>query len=163
MERENMENEVASPLGAIRSFLEKQPTEVQEDLCFLTLALMPGELMATDKPLSRIFKWIEEKDQESDMHVAGAAVMLRSLFDFAAMDFRGTDEGWDEVERTAKWALKRSQEENVGIDVSERVLAGIPARRKIWLSTTAEWRELCLTELSNAAINAWWKKQFISK
>lgn len=154
--------ESMSPLEAIVSWLEKQDSEMQEEIASLTAFLLFESddvlLLGGPEQLETLRQWLSEP-KLSPYRAVGRAVRFRACFEYFG-DSRFVESGWKQSENMFRGAIAEaardpnSEAARFAVN-AQQMLNNLPARKETWRQVGLSWGELVQTHLTNETLSDW--------
>ena len=154
--------QLTHPITAIRTWLESQPEEVRSS----SAVLVAPHLNVTDfqeitflgEPAALFEAWLRENESLEDRAAVAQALVLRCLFQFFVIDHFGKKDQWNRMaEINSEIASNLLSQGHTAefIEPLEKVALSAPFRQRLWAKSSASWRELVVSTLSDGHLRTW--------
>ena len=158
---------MSNPITQLLQWLKSQDNDIQGDIAFLMSAEVPGfdfygVRWDSGEGINQFYAKIEEHSG-TDIGNIGFVVVFRAIFDFTIFNTRGTVESWSDSQKMFESALESKDADQPPSmkETARKMLDAMPARREKWIEICKQWQELKSSALSDAALEAWERDNFL--
>jgi hypothetical protein len=151
------------PFEAILSWLDSLPPDPRITIAMGVLIhlpdfKLPDDVLGDDRGLGVLREWLSPNQKRASI-VIGKVVTFRALVNFSCRNFFSQER--QQYTKDFQLEFKRHLEDEKNHELAKKIsdnLQQLPLRNAQWMKIARAWEQLCATNLSDAALDLYERK-----